>query len=535
MNDSNTQTTVGRFPTFRRLFRWLFSWRTIRRCLFALACLATLLALFYAEENWRGRRAWNKYRQELETRGEQLDYRTFIPKPVADEQNFAATPLVKSWFLRENFGGARIDADDFGRASLKISDSRDRDWSHRQLVDLVAWKMAIAAIRSGETNRGQQFFTTNKLDLEARAAAAPAVLEGLKSVETDLAELRDASRRPYSRYPVVYDLENPWGILLPHFSRIKAACPRLKLRACAGLAAGRSENAFDDVKLLLHLTDSVKDEPFLVSYLLRIACLEIAIQPIWEGLAQHRWSDAQLQELQSRLLQYNFVADVERPLEGERAAGVLTAELLYRNKYRVNDLFGPPDPTGGVSVDLVSRIAPRGWYHQEQLNYCRLYENQLKGAFDAVRKRVFPAEIAAPAHELEREIAGGRLGKTVKAVLHHQLMAAMLLPALHKITLKAATAQTTADQAALACALERYRLAHGQFPERLAALAPRFVDNIPNDVISGEPLKYHRTGNGQFVLYSVGWNEKDDGGTPGKTQFDEAQGDWVWRSSPVAE
>ena len=86
MNDSNSKTAAGHFPTFRRLFSWLFSWRTIRRCLFAAACLATLLALFYAEENWRGRHAWNKYRRELEARGEQLDYRAFIPKPVPDEQ-----------------------------------------------------------------------------------------------------------------------------------------------------------------------------------------------------------------------------------------------------------------------------------------------------------------------------------------------------------------------------------------------------------------------------------------------------------------
>ena len=33
---------------------------------------------------------------------------------------------------------------------------------------------------------------------------------------------------------------------------------------------------------------------------------------------------------------------------------------------------------------------------------------------------------------------------------------------------------------------------------------------------------------GRFVLYSVGWNEKDDGGVPGKTRFDESEGDWVW-------
>jgi len=27
------------------------------------------------------------------------------------------------------------------------------------------------------------------------------------------------------------------------------------------------------------------------------------------------------------------------------------------------------------------------------------------------------------------------------------------------------------------------------------------------------------------VLYSIGWNGKDDGGVPGKTM---AEGDWVW-------
>jgi len=48
-------------------------------------------------------------------------------------------------------------------------------------------------------------------------------------------------------------------------------------------------------------------------------------------------------------------------------------------------------------------------------------------------------------------------------------------------------------------------------------------------VISGEPYKYHRTTGGQFVLYSIGWNEKDDGGAPGQTLFHDKQGDWVWQ------
>ena len=84
----------------------------------------------------------------------------------------------------------------------------------------------------------------------------------------------------------------------------------------------------------------------------------------------------------------------------------------------------------------------------------------------------------------------------------------------------------------LACALERYRRANGEFPETLEALAPKFIDRIPHDIIDGEPLKYRRTDDGQFILYSVGWNETDDGGKVGRTKAcnpDPKQGDWVWR------
>jgi len=47
---------------------------------------------------------------------------------------------------------------------------------------------------------------------------------------------------------------------------------------------------------------------------------------------------------------------------------------------------------------------------------------------------------------------------------------------------------------------------------------------LPHDVVTGDSLKYRRTADGRFLLYSVGWNEKDDDG-------DSDKGDWVW---PVA-
>jgi hypothetical protein len=101
----------------------------------------------------------------------------------------------------------------------------------------------------------------------------------------------------------------------------------------------------------------------------------------------------------------------------------------------------------------------------------------------------------------------------------------MALPNFTKAMQTTARNQTLANEAYLACGLERYRLTHGQYPETLDALVPQFAEKPPHDIIGGQPLKYRRAADGQFVLYSVGWNEKDDGGVPGQTVAD---GDWVW-------
>jgi hypothetical protein len=523
------QSSIWERSTIVRFFRWLFSWRVIRRTLIVLAWTATIIALLYGEENWRGRRAWNKYRHELEARGEQLDWGAFVPKPVPDEQNFAATPFIQSWFKKMNDDKQWEDI--YDRAAATVPSTQDK--SPRRFVDLGAWQMAFEATRSGQTSKHQKF-ESDRLDAESRAKAAPAVLQGLETNESHLAELRAASRRPYARYPVIYDLENPWGILIPQLAKLKVACQRLQLKSCAELAIGRGTNALEDVNLMLYLADSVKGEPFLMSHLMRIAYLKIATQPIWEGLAEHRWSEAQLQELQSRLQQYNFVADLKRQLEAERAAGILSVELLRKKLDLLLLLSDGPSPThASLSLaGLIGRIVPSGWYYQEQLNYCRVYELQLAATFDASERRVWPRRIESNDHELEREISGGRLGRPLGTIVRHRVVASLLLPALGRAIWRSATAQTAADQAALACALERYRLAKGQFPENLEALVPQFIARLPNDLFSGEPYKYRRTDDGQFTLYSVGWNEKDDGGVTGKTLYDDKQGDWVWQYPP---
>ena len=241
MNAPDKSSMVER-STVVRFFRWLSSWRIVRRILIGLAWFVALIALFHGEENWRGRRAWNQCRREIEARGEPLDYHALIPKPVPDEQNFAATPAIKSWFETKTAGDSEPRwRDEYAEVGERVRPPRIKDaGASRHLEDLAGWQAAFAAVRSGKLAEHKEFYSA-KLDPESRAQAAPAVLEGLRTNEALFAELRLASGRPSSRYPVNYDMENIWAIRLPHLRMVKGVCQRLQLKACAELASGQSE------------------------------------------------------------------------------------------------------------------------------------------------------------------------------------------------------------------------------------------------------------------------------------------------------
>ena len=130
-------------------------------------------------------------------------------------------------------------------------------------------------------------------------------------------------------------------------------------------------------------------------------------------------------------------------------------------------------------------------------------------------------------------------GTVWNAALHHRLMARFQMPSLGGVVSKAANSQTANNLALLACALERYRLAQGGYPDTLAALVPTHIKKVPQDIINGKPLVYHKKADGTFILYSVGWNDKDDDGVlvvRDSGSVIPTEGDWVWQyTSPKIE
>jgi hypothetical protein len=65
--------------------------------------------------------------------------------------------------------------------------------------------------------------------------------------------------------------------------------------------------------------------------------------------------------------------------------------------------------------------------------------------------------------------------------------------------------------AIVAVAVERYRLAHGTWPDSLTSLVPEFLSKVPLDPYDAKPLRYRRLEDG-VVIYSIGPDEEDNGG-----------------------
>ena len=495
------------------------SWRRriLRGAPFVLVCIITLVAVFYAEEDLRGKWAWEKAKKEIESTGERLDIASVIPPPVPDDQNFAMTPLLRPImeFVRGSNGLRRLDTNALAHVQAIVYDlqlrGRNQDISVGGNLDKGTFLdlEQARAFYSGNTNYPQP---------ATPGTAAADILVALGKFDADFEQLQEAARtRPLSRFPIEYTYEHPFGILLPHLATVKKLCSVLGLRAVARLDAGNIDGAFSDLKLGLRLSDSIRDEPLLIDDLVRIASLMIDLQTLREGLARHSWSDDQLRQIENYLGSIDLLAEGKKAMRGDRDFCIQTLDYYRRAgwKARPDELF-----ESGGSSPLISFL-PAGWYYQNMRTLAWLHQ-RFTLAVDPEQHRVHP----------ETTESGDQYLKQM-SVTPYNFFSKILLPASSGFTRKNSHAQSFADSARVACALERYRIANGRLPDTLAPLAPKFIDRIPTDVIDGQPWRYHTLAAGGYVVYSIGWNQKDDGGVPGlreySTSVDIAQGDWVWQ------
>src|ERR1039458_6563341 len=369
-------------------------WRLLRWGVIGLAVLATLVAILVTEENWRGKRAWEKYKREAEVRGERFDLASAVPPTVPDDQNFFSAPIVANtlnWNRKQDAGTLdRRDTNLVNRMDFNIfpgdvenSPATGGSWQKGTLTDLKQWQRYYR--NYAESPEGK----TNGFPIAPQPQTPAAdILLALSCFDPAIEELRQACQRPYSRLPLDYESGfDTIGELLPYLANVKRCGQLFQLRILAELENGQSEKALDDVKLLLGVTDSIRDQPFLISHLVRIAMLAITLQPVYEGMAQQRWSDAQLMELERALAKLDFLADFQLAMKGEKIFAIETCE-----KQRITREYKTVDDSSGTNKILTVslRLTPSAYFFQNELAFARMCQQRILPLVDTETRVVSP-------------------------------------------------------------------------------------------------------------------------------------------------
>jgi hypothetical protein len=577
--------------------------------LLAAAAVFTLVAVFYTVENWRGRRAWQNCRRELEAKGEVLDWAAYIPTPVPDDQNIFKAPKMQEWFVRNSWGdldrsiggkvtnASRPFAPPQGLAPdrapnlivaevrvlpaaapldsrpadavLRLEDPEAPKQAGKLLCDAVGpcaidpySRLLVAApldqvkpvrlVLLADTVPPVQelagFFPGNlltnsslgspevshlrvdpagsnsfRVTFRAPVQAASDCLAWTEPLTANFDLVRKALERPYAR--IEGDYERPFMNPIPNFIALRHAAQPLSQRAQCYLLLGQPEAAWHELALVRALCRFLEpNKPagrpiFLVAIMVDAAITGLYTEIVEDGLRLRAWREPQLAAIEQQLGETDLLPLFVESLRSERAASCRTLEITKRSE--IARLYFPSSrliAREGVS-ELASRLGltlmPRGWCYQNMAMNAWALQGCLRSV-DLANHVVLPRQI---------DTVTGEILPKLHRWSPYTVLAAAAIGNFQKAAQALARRQAFVDQGRLACALERYRLAQGQYPEAPDALVPRFIEKIPHDIIGGQPLKYRRTEHGGYLLYSIGWDEKDGGGVPGKTI---AEGDWVW-------
>lgn len=224
-----------------------------------------------------------------------------------------------------------------------------------------------------------------------------------------------------------------------------------------------------------------------------------ASMPVDAVLSRGRPNDASLSAWAAALRQAEDPDSVSRTVEAARARQIANVWRYY---------YGP-SPDAPQHQTLPRRgVLPwlwRPWFSRQFASDLREWAEVV----DVARRS--PPQRAPVIAELEakRREAGPRHG-----LVSGRWFMGMPESGAWSVLLGAARSDTLAyDRAAQAAiAIERFRRAHDErLPATLEVLVPQFVDAVPLDPFTEQPVRYRQRGSG-YVVYSVGPDLKDDGG-----------------------
>ncbi|MES2569303.1 MAG: hypothetical protein V4710_04530 [Verrucomicrobiota bacterium] len=475
-------------PTLFRLLGVLR--RNSRRIAFIAACLATLAVVFYTVERWRWRSQWNRYEAEARTRGARLYMADLERPPLPDAENFAAIPLFQEFF-RDPKSSDQINGYVFSTLlGNKIMAARSHGLASAESLKALFSSETRAAARARKVQLSEGIPAVNTAAmipglLNDQSKPLPEGILALLNEETGPVwnQLREALPRPSSSLSSLANKPSDETYVRLPFIRVRKAAQIAVIHLHLDALQGDGGAAFEDLQILLRLANATTDDVSLVAAMIRIAVMQLAMDGVWSGLGMEIWDEAALVKIDGLLSGIDLLRTCQFGLECERAQQNAFYEQFIAGDFSA--LFEEKKKT-----PFICHFFPTGWVYRN-----RLLANQ---AFDRMIQQVDPARRTLTlAHDIEREIE-----KRMTSISRFRdLIYLITTPNYLRSGARSAMAEATVRQARAACALERYRLSHGSYPETLAPLVDqRLLPAIPLDPMSNAPMDYQLIEGGHYSL-----------------------------------
>lgn len=277
----------------------------------------------------------------------------------------------------------------------------------------------------------------------------------------------------------------------PYYARFRALSRLLALQAQARQENGEWSGAADSSLDAMRMGEDIPYGSAIIGDLVGVACQAIGRRQMWKV-------DAHLNAAQSR-------AAVRR-LEGILAAGLPYADTLQEEKWAMQAILlegfrnprkwdvpaaegkkGAEEPNTGQSSPLFYLVFSKS---RIMSNYT-VYMDQL---MDQAR-RPYGLHLPpppAPSDPVNR----------------------IMLPIFPQARLKYVENQTQNDLLLITLALHAFQLEHGRYPASLLELAPTYLKKLPDDPYAAQGTFKYLVKGKSYLLYSVGPDGRDDGGTP---------------------
>ncbi len=343
---------------------------------------------------------------------------------------------------------------------------------------------------------------------------APGLVKLLEQNRGPLEIVRQASLRPrFYMPPLVDPQESLLSTVLVLQQSLRTVAHALLLRAMLHLGHGRVEEAWQDILTLQRLGRLMSQDAFLISTLIGCAIYAMATRGAEQLLIHAELDEHTAMRFLRQWRQLPPTVNVAETVQWSERITALDMMILVVKRTRSADrkalrqTVGGWVPLRGVDVNHLLRRLNQYYDQCVQLLQNQSY-SQAEAQFDTWELQLRQAATDPLL------IALALVNRTARSELVANVVAELLIGAI--MASKAAELRTHQDHRLIetGLALAAYRARHGHYPEKLDALVPQLLPQVPPDLFApGKTVIYRREGEG-YVLYSVGQNGVDDGGLP---------------------